>query len=127
MSKATLRPELQRIADSSVVKDLSHKLGVDVSKKAAEIAALVKTDIERAFIIMYGASILEAIAGTLIIRTYPEMEPSQVWNIVRAYGEAHKASSLELFASKRDGGEADEIPSELREMLGSMLKGLKVG
>lgn len=123
----TLRPELQSVVDNSVVKDLSHKLGMDVARQAAEVSALVKKDIERAFIVLHAAATLNSIAGTLVIRAFPQMEPEDVWNVMVQYAEARKDMTIDAIETRRGcgaSGSIGDLPDGLRDIIGSMVKGL---
>lgn len=116
-------PELQAIIDDPVIKDLSHKLTMDVTRKAAETSSLVKSNLERAFIVLHAASRLMGIGVALLVRHF-DTDPETAYKVARTYVDTFKKDSIE--SSTRLPEEESEGPSK-SDIVNAILRATMTG
>jgi hypothetical protein len=81
-----MNAELMKVSQDHVVKDLSQKLAGDVSAASARVTSLVKTDLERAFIVMQGMVALASVATYLLKKHYKDkMSPEVAFKVTKGF------------------------------------------
>lgn len=116
-------PELQEIIDDPVIKDLSHKLTADVTRKAAETSSLVRGHLERAFIVLHAASCLMEIGVALLVRHFGT-DPETAYRVARTYVDTFKKDSIE--SSTKISKEESEGPTK-SDIVNAILRAAMTG